>query len=444
MATLDYTTIDNPFDDLLTRITVSTGLDIATDPTQGDQSGTVKTGSSLSDVWLQTWMKSNNYKPKQQGFFLDAPNGYIECMKLYVGEGGMTGGSISIPNETTSSSWHVDKEGNMWSGANVADFVNNWNSANSIIFNDGQAYFTDLHVKISYVAGVPTANSPGMEFNLDEFDTVSDIPTGNGMQRVKVNQNGLIIRNKQATTYRTLGPAGLYFQGWNSDLDGSSTDYIALSCTDDTTVTVNNGKPNRLQIVLTNRELLQIQTSLSDTTQGASNIFTVDGTVDSLHNAQGGVASLRNLWVTDNTSTGATATIFFGSYKVSPEGPSYAPPYTYVPTYENGRIMFVTNIEFNAGGAAATITPDTDKKIDLGSIVKRWSNIYTDNMTVSSTLSMSTLNVTTLGAVFLTAQSIQLIGASIFMVGGFNFTPQTLQYKDWAGTNQTMYVLGHY
>jgi hypothetical protein len=42
-------------------------------------------------------MKSTYYKPKKNGFLIDGRKGYIECMQLYVGEGG-----IELDNATVA------------------------------------------------------------------------------------------------------------------------------------------------------------------------------------------------------------------------------------------------------------------------------------------------------------------------------------------------------
>lgn len=158
----DYSTIDNPYNDLLERtgpleVLPSTGGGVTSgtggDGAIGDKSGaadTIKTGKIFADVWLDTWMKSRNYQPKTQGFLIDGKLGYIECMQIYVGKGGIEGGSLHIPNRYSDQSWHVDNEGNMWAGCNVDDWEtdptrDNLN-ANAVIQNDGRARFYDIVV----------------------------------------------------------------------------------------------------------------------------------------------------------------------------------------------------------------------------------------------------------------------------------------------------------
>lgn len=142
---LVYDTIDRPYDDLMNReaplgsATSSTSSENSptgantqynltnsaqtSTPTAQDQimeaGGIIKSGETLSDVWLATWMKSRNYQPKTQGFIIDARLGYIECMRLFVGSGGIIGGSLDIPDTTSTNSFHVDSSGNMWLGSTI-------------------------------------------------------------------------------------------------------------------------------------------------------------------------------------------------------------------------------------------------------------------------------------------------------------------------------------
>jgi len=142
MANKDYNyeTIDRPYDGNLERSeagvvgggesgsVVDTG-DGSTSPTPESQTSTpvettepeVTTGQSLDNLWLENWIKSRSYRPKTHGFYINAKQGYIECMQLYVGSGGIEGGSLHIPNKTSANSWHVDAAGLMWSGASVAN-----------------------------------------------------------------------------------------------------------------------------------------------------------------------------------------------------------------------------------------------------------------------------------------------------------------------------------
>lgn len=41
------------------------------------------TGQTFSDMWLSSWMKSTNYKPRKTGLKIDGRKGYIECKSIY-------------------------------------------------------------------------------------------------------------------------------------------------------------------------------------------------------------------------------------------------------------------------------------------------------------------------------------------------------------------------
>lgn len=55
-------------------------------------------GSSLTDTFLETWMRSRTWKPKAAGFYIDGRTGYIECRDFYSNnvliEGGQIGGWV--------------------------------------------------------------------------------------------------------------------------------------------------------------------------------------------------------------------------------------------------------------------------------------------------------------------------------------------------------------
>lgn len=92
--------------------------------TSFDTPGGAVDGGAFTDLWISNTFRSKNYKPKTQGFLLDGIAGYIEAMDLYI-SGSIIGGSISIPNATSVNSWHVDSNGNMWSGAVTYNITTN-------------------------------------------------------------------------------------------------------------------------------------------------------------------------------------------------------------------------------------------------------------------------------------------------------------------------------
>lgn len=125
-------------------------------------------GQSFDNIYVSNWIKSQNYKPKTQGFLLDGRLGYIECNKLYVGSGGIIGGSLDIPDATSANSWHVDLSGNMWSGCNVADFVADPNNANAYILSTGVAQFQSVTLTGSVIA---TDFQPGTDIAIQGWSS---------------------------------------------------------------------------------------------------------------------------------------------------------------------------------------------------------------------------------------------------------------------------------
>jgi len=73
----DYSTIDSPYDALLTRV-----------PLDGDNGNVnnqpVKSGGNMADIYVDTFIKSTNYAPKTTGFYIDGLSGHAEFCDVYV------------------------------------------------------------------------------------------------------------------------------------------------------------------------------------------------------------------------------------------------------------------------------------------------------------------------------------------------------------------------
>jgi hypothetical protein len=169
----DYTTIFRPYDDNIERSTdqsitdvlslgnvdIDSSQDIVGGSVDGSQvsspsqiNGGSVSGQSFDNIWITSWIKSQNYKPKTQGFYLNSQEGYIECNKLYVGSGGIIGGSIDIPDDTTANSYHVDSNGDTWWGCNVANWTADHNNANAYVLSTGVAKFQSVTLSGSVIA----------------------------------------------------------------------------------------------------------------------------------------------------------------------------------------------------------------------------------------------------------------------------------------------------
>ena len=101
---LDITTIDRPYDNFLNRSpsedpsTASYDSSVATETSATTTNGTSSTSSSngnvqdqtvkeagaVGDIWVNTFIRSTNWKPKTQGFTIEGQNGYAEFCNVYV------------------------------------------------------------------------------------------------------------------------------------------------------------------------------------------------------------------------------------------------------------------------------------------------------------------------------------------------------------------------
>jgi len=139
MTEINYTTIDSPYNDnmerqsdndntLFTNVQPSTGMGSINNISSPNQiSGNVISGSTLDNLWLKSWLKSQNYLPGANGFLIDGISGDVEFGNgKFRGDitgasgtfsGTISGGSISIG--TTPNWFKVDALGNIWSGQNT-------------------------------------------------------------------------------------------------------------------------------------------------------------------------------------------------------------------------------------------------------------------------------------------------------------------------------------
>jgi hypothetical protein len=96
---LNFETLENPYNGNLDRgigesdvITNSSGLFGAVQaPESIDEVDKEVSGQDLTDLWIRSWIKSRNYKPKTSGFLLDGKTGKIECTGLDAWGGTITG-----------------------------------------------------------------------------------------------------------------------------------------------------------------------------------------------------------------------------------------------------------------------------------------------------------------------------------------------------------------
>jgi hypothetical protein len=97
-----YDNIDRPYGPSLSRVDNTVSMNDVTTSDQNMGGRTTQVGSTLTDLWIDTWIKSTNYSPKQQGFWIDGQSGYIEAVNSY------------FSGEVVALSGHFGTQDNYW------------------------------------------------------------------------------------------------------------------------------------------------------------------------------------------------------------------------------------------------------------------------------------------------------------------------------------------
>lgn len=127
---LDYTTLESPYNSDLQRSSSDSGegvdAGIGGDGVAGSAttvSGVGATinspsqigdgvidGQSMKDLWIESWIKSRNYKPKTSGFFLDGKTGNAEFANITLSGGNIQYGKTSF-SDSTNAGYFMSSDG---------------------------------------------------------------------------------------------------------------------------------------------------------------------------------------------------------------------------------------------------------------------------------------------------------------------------------------------
>lgn len=155
---------------------------------QNEGEGVIKTGDSITDIWVNTWIKSKNHAPSTRGFMLDAKKGLIEA-------------------ENISSGWGITMNGN------DATFYDRSVGGNGAVTGDvATLNFTRL-------------NYPDQTFTIRKrvgFNSISESKSDNVMDFFFPNP-----AQTESKNYIFIGKGGS-----STYPDTYNTDYIALSAND--------------------------------------------------------------------------------------------------------------------------------------------------------------------------------------------------------------------
>ncbi len=183
----DYTDIDNPYDNNLERSEGSILADVEPSSESGQIStpGEIKENvigaQQVNDLQITNWIKSRNYQPKVSGFLLRGSDGYIEANKLFIGSGGIIGGKLDIPDDTTANSFHVETDGDTFWGTTPALFTTSNDNATAYVLKTGVAKFQSVtlsgSVAISGIANDSNTDIALLEMTHDLVFSVTDADT---------------------------------------------------------------------------------------------------------------------------------------------------------------------------------------------------------------------------------------------------------------------------
>ena len=84
----DYESVNRPYDSLLNRSEATINEDSSDSSTSGSNGAVeeqpVKSDGAIGDVWIKNFIRSQNWKPKKVGFYIDGRTGKAEFSNVYV------------------------------------------------------------------------------------------------------------------------------------------------------------------------------------------------------------------------------------------------------------------------------------------------------------------------------------------------------------------------
>jgi len=111
MAEINYETITPAYNDYMQR---SQPQEVPTSADTGgeniDMLKPVKTGQAMENITLNTWIKSTNYQPRSQGFFIDGLTGQAQFSNIIVTGGTMSYNKLNF-SDSINAGWYISPDG---------------------------------------------------------------------------------------------------------------------------------------------------------------------------------------------------------------------------------------------------------------------------------------------------------------------------------------------
>lgn len=404
---MDYTNIDRPYDSLLNReMVTSTPVEGSTSSGNGSvEEQSVKSSGALGDVWIKSFIRSQNWQPKTQGFTIDGQTGYAEFTNVFVsGEieasigtiGGWTIGAAELSSggihlkstaeqillglataPLTGDGLFIGKDGAdyefragdpagaymHWDGTNIAIRTAATGAAR-VVIDSSDNTITFYNASNAVVAQMGGGASVG-----NAVRVTLDASTTTGMS-VSTTIDGSVGLNVQSSSNVTVTPVNISLTSTGTGNDaaairithsgGSSSSrgiHISKSTVGNGILVENSGTSDSVAITTTSNAARSF--SVINATSGGSADLVY------LENAAGGSAlsilntSNANAVTISNTPSSNAASLFidhnfaYGAIELDVDGANASETYGILADVRNSSSGVVAAISINTGGAGS-------------------------------------------------------------------------------------------
>jgi len=274
---LTYENIDNPYDNNMERSGDGITSDVQGSVVGGDETvdgqsvgGTanteITTGQSFSNIWIKTWIKSSNYKPGVQGFFLDGTTGNAEFANLSLSGGDISYGKTSF-SDSTNAGYFISSDGVYFGAAADAtklkytlatgtlDLIGTISSRSTAtlaaaIDASGDLITDLINARLDssskYILSDFTFGTTDYAGALKTGDITWNTSTGvvNGGTGIVINKNGIVGASSGTTTFSITTAGDAYFSG---ELAAATGTFGTITSTSGGGITILNDGDIELQ-----------------------------------------------------------------------------------------------------------------------------------------------------------------------------------------------------
>jgi len=277
---LDYTLIDRPYSEIMTR-----SMQAAQEMANGNvETQPVKSDGAMSDVWIDNFIRSQNWKPKVLGFYIDGQTGYAEFTNVYVSGniqaltgsiGGFvigadylrdTGNSFGLSSTITAGN-----DIRMWAGSSFAGRA----SAPFRVYEDGSVYASSLtltgYLQVGQAASDTASTISGLSSLSSNLGTITAGTITGALFRTATSGQRIEISSSYTNQIRFFDSTTLYgkLEVYKTGSDG----YIGLIAQDD-----GAG--------------FEVYTGIGASAYSSASIYSVGGRFDTSGNASNGYVSI--------------------------------------------------------------------------------------------------------------------------------------------------------